>query len=33
LLSLESQHPNFTTFLYSKSVCLFAAVGIGTFAS
>ena len=33
LLSLESQHSNFTPSLYSKSVCLFAAVGIGTFAS
>ena len=32
LLSLESQHPNFIASLYSKSVCLFAAAGIGTFA-
>jgi len=31
LLSLEAQHPNFMATEYSKTVCLFVA--IGTFAS
>jgi len=33
LLSLEAQHPNFMATEYSKTVCLFVAVAIGTFAS
>ena len=33
LLSLEAQHPNFMATEYSKAVCLFVAVAIGTFAS
>jgi len=32
LLSLEAQHPNFMATEYSKAVCLFIAVAIGTFA-
>ena len=33
LLPPGSQYPNFTAYVYSKSVCLIAAVGIGPFAS
>ncbi len=33
LLSLEAQHPNFMATEYSKAVCLFVAIAIGTFAS
>ena len=33
LLSLEAQHPNFMAIEYSKAVCLFVAIAIGTFAS
>ena len=33
LLSLEVQHQNFVATEYSKAICLFVAVAIGTFAS